>query len=68
MSSLETRIADLASRMPHVPNAVTAPMQTHLLQNGEFSQRGMPAVLEAFYARLEHRRHAARASDRRDIP
>ncbi|MBL3705851.1 hypothetical protein GI582_24420 [Sulfitobacter sp. BDSS02] len=53
MSSLETRIADLASRMPHVPNAVTAPMQTHLLQNGDFSQRGMPAVLEEFYARLE---------------
>ncbi len=53
MSSLETRAGDLAHRMPHVPKAVVAAMQAHLRERGKFPERGMPAVLEAFFARLE---------------
>lgn len=46
------RAEALASRMPHVPAVVVGRMQEHLLQS-EFPQRGMPAVLEDFYACLE---------------
>ena len=53
MSSLEIRAVDLARRMPHVPSAVVAAMQAHLRENGTFPERGMPAVLEAFFVRLE---------------
>ncbi|WP_166434128.1 site-specific integrase [Roseovarius spongiae] len=38
--------------MPHVPAAVVARMQDHLRQGAPL-QRGMPAVLEDFHARLE---------------
>lgn len=48
----EKRSDNLAKRMPHVPPVVVARMQTHLRQ-GAFPQRGMPAVLEEFHARLE---------------
>ncbi len=51
-SDPEHRSGDLARRMPHVPPVVVARMQTHLRQ-GAFPQRGMPAVLEDFYVRLE---------------
>lgn len=42
----------LAARMPHVPASVVDRMQDHL-RDSDFPQRGMPTVLEDFYARLE---------------
>ena len=51
------RAEALALRMRHVPKVVVRRMQDHLRQS-EFPQRGMPAVLEEFYARLERAGHA----------
>lgn len=48
----EKRAGTLASRMPHVPAMVVERMRAHL-RHSDFPQRGMPAVLEDFYARLE---------------
>ena len=51
-NSREDRAAELPGRMPHVPQIVLRRMQDHL-RVSEFSQRGMPAALEDFYAQLE---------------
>lgn len=46
------RAESLGLRMPHVPASVVNRMRDHLRHSG-FPQRGMPAALEDFYARLE---------------
>lgn len=46
------RAGELPGRMPHVPVAVVKQMQDHLRER-DFSQRGMPAVLEHFFSELE---------------
>lgn len=51
-STRDQRAGALPARMPHVPPGVVARMQDHLRQE-EFSQRGMPAALEAFFAELD---------------
>ncbi|WP_143597950.1 site-specific integrase [Thioclava sp. JM3] len=47
----DQRAGELPARMPHVPRNVVERMQDHLRQK-EFSQRGMPAALEAFFVEL----------------
>lgn len=51
-NDLDKKVENLARRVPHVPPVVIARMQEHQRQ-GAFAQRGMPAVLEDFHARLE---------------
>ncbi len=52
MNDQHTKAKDLAARMPHVPAAVVARMQDPIRQ-ADLPQRGMPAALEDFYARLD---------------
>ena len=47
------QMAGLAQRMPHVPGSVVAKMRLHLLVTDAFPEKGMPAVLEDFFSRLE---------------
>lgn len=51
-SSRSGRATALAKHIPNVPVGVTARMQAHL-QTQDFPERGMPAVLQDFYVRLE---------------
>lgn len=53
MDTRHERADGLAQRMPHVPDAVAARMRLHLRATGEFPEKGMPAVLEDFFSRLD---------------
>jgi hypothetical protein len=55
MTSNRTRRAEnLPARVPDIPSVVVARMQAHLREK-DFPQRGLPATMQDFYARL----HAA---------
>ncbi|MFG6531570.1 MULTISPECIES: hypothetical protein [unclassified Sulfitobacter] len=53
MVTTNPRAEGLAQRMPHVPDKVVAKMQLHLIVTGTLPEKGMPAVLEDFFSRLE---------------